>query len=99
MLCFVGEILHICANMLQGHNILQAIKQAKRRQKRLKTVSGISRQRLSRIIKGESKVSIGELEMICSAVGLQLLVVKTAEMDKIRQILAILGENEGKVEE
>ncbi len=99
MLCFVVEILHICDNMLQGHNILQTIKQAKRRQKRLKTVSGISRQRLSRIIKGESKVSIGELEMICSAVGLQLLVVKTAEMDKIMQILAILGGNEGKVEE
>jgi len=85
--------------MLQGHNILQAIKQAKRRQKGIKTASGISRQRLSRIINGESKASIGELEMICSSVGLQLLAVKAEDLGKIQQILAILGQNEGKVGE
>lgn len=85
--------------MLQGYNIYGAIKQAKRRQKGAKTVSGISRQRLQRIIKGESKASISELEDICKAFGLQLLAVDSAEMDKIRQIMAILWQNKGKVGE
>ena len=85
--------------MLQGHNIHEAIKQAKRRQKGAKTVSGISRQRMQRIIKGQSKATIQELECICAAYDLSIVAVNADDMTKILQIMAILGQNKGKMGE
>jgi DNA-binding phage protein len=78
--------------MLQGHNIISAINEARRRQRGKKTTISMSRQRLMRILNGKSKATITELEAICSGFGLQLLAVDTAEMSKIQRILAILGE-------
>jgi DNA-binding phage protein len=78
--------------MLQPYNIQDAIKQARRAQKGKKDVQNISRQRLQRIIKGESKATIKELESICAAFGLSIIAVNSAELNKIGQILDILGE-------
>ena len=78
--------------MLQGHNILEAINEARRRQRGKKTAISMSRQRLMRILNGKSKATITELEGICNSFGLQLLAVDSAEMSKIQRILAILGE-------
>jgi len=85
--------------MLQGYNILEAINEARRRQKGAKTVSGMSRQRMQRIIKGQSKATIQELELICAAYGLSIVAVNADEMGKILQIISILGQNKGKVGE
>ena len=52
----------------------------------------MSRQRLMRILKGQSKATIKEMEDVCKAFGLQLVAVDGAEYSKIRQILAILAE-------
>ena len=78
--------------MLQGHNIQEQIKQARRAKKGKKDVPNISRQRLQRIIKGESKATIKELETICAAFGLSIIAVNSAELSKIGQILEILGD-------
>lgn len=75
-----------------AYNIQDAIKQARRAQKGKKDVQNISRQRLQRIIKGESKATIKELESICAAFGLSIIAVNSAELNKIGQILDILGE-------
>ena len=85
--------------MLQGHNIGDAIKRQKLQDRSQKTVSGISRQRVQRIIRGESKATIKELERICDAYGLQIIAVKTEKLPKISQILSILGENCEKIAE
>ena len=92
--CYIctGEIDTIPQNMLQGHNILEAIKQAKRRQRGKKTTISMSRQRLMRILNGKSKATIQELELICAAYGLSIVAVNADEMSKIEQILAILCE-------
>jgi len=78
--------------MLQGHNIITAINEARKRQRGKKTTISMSRQRLMRILKGQSKATIKEMEDVCKAFGLQLVAVDSAEHVKIRQILAILGE-------
>ena len=81
---------------LQGYNIAEAIKAAKRERRGKKdiqkAVNGITRQRLSRILKGESKATIKELEDICEAFGLQLVAVDAVKLLKIAQIMQILGE-------
>lgn len=81
--------------MLQPYNIQEQIKQARRAQKGKKDVQNISRQRLQRIIKGESKATIKELESICATFGLSIIAVNSAELVKIGQILDILGEFKG----
>ena len=78
--------------MLQGHNIITAINEARKRQRGKKTTISMSRQRLMRILKGQSKATIKEMEDVCKAFGLQLVAVDGAEYSKIRQILAILAE-------
>ena len=92
--CYVFSVtFRICAStMLQGHNILEAINEARRRQRGKKTAISMSRQRLMRILKGQSKATIKEMEDVCNALGLQLLAVDSAEMSKIERILAILAE-------
>ena len=57
-----------------------------------KTISGISRQRLSRILNGESKASIDELEDICSCFGLQLVALNSSEIAKIERFYEFFGD-------
>ena len=80
--------------MLQGYNIAEAIKAAKRERRgkkdAQKAINGITRQRLSRILKGESKATIKELEDICEAFGLQLMAVKSEQLAKMQRFEAFL---------
>ena len=82
--------------MLQGYNIAEAIKAAKRERRgkkdAQKAINGITRQRLSRILKGESKATIKELEDICEAFGLQLMAVKSEQLAKMQRFEAFLRE-------
>ena len=86
--------------MLQLHNIREAIKQAKKRKNYIegaqKVNINISRQRLSRITKGESKATIKELEAICAVFGLQLVLLNEREYAFLAQNMRFLGENGAK---
>lgn len=83
--------------MLQLHNIQDAIRQAKRRKNKdegaPKGVNGISRQRLSRIVKDESKASLSELESIATAYSFNICLLSDAECEILRQLSLFCGKN------
>lgn len=83
--------------MLQLHNIQNAVKQAKKRKNKDEgapiRVNGISRQRLSRIVKGESKASLSELEDIGRAYGFNICILSEQEYGILSAFVPFLAEN------
>lgn len=82
--------------MLTSIDLKAARKAAKLTQEEAGKLIGVTRSTIGSYESGDSSPSIQGLIDLCSAYGFNICLLKTAEMDKIRQILAILWENEGK---
>ena len=83
--------------MLQLHNISELRKSAKGGIRAAAKGLNISRQRISRVERSESKATIEELESICNAYGCDIYILTRQEAGILQGIKAVIEQNSPKM--